>query len=149
MQAWSLWIMNVSAPTDLMPEVEHDRFVSSFAPQVVIFFQHPSATQPKNTLNNETSTWLHVVFINVVLLLLFWVCGFCQSSYCAVFPLYSKITRKTFASHKLRSHLLIHHAVPIRLTVYVNVLLALLGPFITSLCLDANEVSNHRNPVFL
>lgn len=148
MYACGLWIMNVSAPTDLMPEVEQDRFVSSFAPQVVIFFQHPSATQPENTLNNETSTWLHVVFINVVSCL-GGAGGGCQSSYCAAFPLYSKITRKTFASHKLRSHLLIHHAVPIRLTVYVNVLSALLGPFITSLCLDANEVSNHGNPVFL
>lgn len=46
-------------------------------------------------------------------------------------------------------HALICAAVPIGPTVCVNVLSALLGPFIFLLCVDANEASGHGNPMFL
>lgn len=46
------------------------------------------------------------------------------------------------------SHLLIRAGPPVGLTVYVNVLSGLSGPFITLLCVDANEASGHGNPAF-
>lgn len=73
-----------------------------------------------NTLNNEASTWRYVVLVIFVFF-------FFRAHHVLPCPLYWEITRKTFASHRL-SHLLIYHVAPIRLTVYVNVLSALLGP---------------------
>lgn len=138
--------MNAFAPVDVFPEVEAQRSVSSFASlqtkhwfhklwfvYVAFFSRCSHGLHIKTTLNNKTSKQRHAVF-----------------HYCLVwclFPLlYNK--RMRMKSAIFDSFFFICAGPPIRPIVYVNVLSGLSGPFITLLCVDANEASGHGNPVF-